>query len=389
MKVLHITNDYSGSIVYKNLVRELDNLGIQQIVYNPVREESRVGKNEVAFKTEGSKIIYSAILNYTTDRALYPLKTRKIFRDIQRQVDLKQIDFIHAHTWYTDGGVAYKLSKKYTIPYIVTIRDTDLNLFQKRLKYVQPFGRKILKGAQNVILISASYENKVLGQSSLQVIKLEIINKLKIIPNGVDPYWIGNKGVPKTFTKENLHLLYVGTFVARKNVPLIVETAKELNIEYNVILTLVGGGGRRTANNKGDGDTLSAIDRAQKEGLKIDFLGAVKEKNKLKEIYNEADIFVMPSKSETFGLVYIEAMSQGTPVVYTKNQGIDGFYKEGYIGYPVDRHTTEEMKNKIKLILLNYENMSVNCIEEVINYNWKDISMKYISIYNKSINHSK
>ena len=43
--ILHITNDFSGSTVYKNLVRELDNLGLSQIVYNPIKEKSRIGKN--------------------------------------------------------------------------------------------------------------------------------------------------------------------------------------------------------------------------------------------------------------------------------------------------------------------------------------------------------
>src|SRR5690554_3035608 len=120
--ILHISNDYSGSTVYMNLVRELDNLGIQQIIYNPVREQSRVGKNAIDFKTKGSKIIYRPILNYHIDRYFYPWKINKILRDIQKQINFSKIDFIHAHTWYSDGGVAYELSKKYDIPYLIAVR---------------------------------------------------------------------------------------------------------------------------------------------------------------------------------------------------------------------------------------------------------------------------
>ena len=47
LRILHITNDYSGSTVYMNLVRELDNLGILQTVYNPIREESKIDKNKI------------------------------------------------------------------------------------------------------------------------------------------------------------------------------------------------------------------------------------------------------------------------------------------------------------------------------------------------------
>jgi len=66
--ILHITNDYSGSTVYKNLVGELDKLGSFQIVYNPIKEESRVGKNKIELNVKDSEIIYSHILNKTIDR---------------------------------------------------------------------------------------------------------------------------------------------------------------------------------------------------------------------------------------------------------------------------------------------------------------------------------
>src|SRR5690554_389771 len=97
--ILHITNDYSGSTVYMNLISELDNLGISQIVYNPIRDLNRIGKNAIDFKTEGSKIIYSPILNYHIDRLLYPWKIKKILKDVQKHIDFSEISFIHAHTW--------------------------------------------------------------------------------------------------------------------------------------------------------------------------------------------------------------------------------------------------------------------------------------------------
>src|SRR5690606_19975181 len=133
MKVLHISNDYSGSTVYKNLVAELDSLGLSQIVYNPIKEKNRIGKNRIDLLVPDSEIIYAYILNKSTDRIFYWKRVRKVVKDIESKVDLSTISFIHAHTWYSDGGVAYVLSMKYNIPYIVTIRNTDLNLFQKKL----------------------------------------------------------------------------------------------------------------------------------------------------------------------------------------------------------------------------------------------------------------
>ena len=49
--------------------------------------------------------------------------------------------------------------------------------------------------------------------------------------------------------------------------------------------------------------------------------------------YKSAHIFVMPSLTETFGIVFIEALSQGLPLIYTKGQGIDGYFPQGFVGY--------------------------------------------------------
>ena len=55
------------------------------------------------------------------------------------------------------------------------------------------------------------------------------------------------------------------------------------------------------------------------------YYGEITDKKTLKNLYRENDMFVMPSKNETFGLVYIEALLQGLPILYAKNEGIEGF----------------------------------------------------------------
>src|SRR5690606_32772754 len=65
-------------------------------------------------------------------------------------IDFSEIKMIHAHTWYSDGGVAYLLSKKYNIPYITAVRNTDLNVHYKYLLHHRKFGKEILKNANKV-----------------------------------------------------------------------------------------------------------------------------------------------------------------------------------------------------------------------------------------------
>lgn len=371
--ILHITNDYSGSTVYMNMVKELDNLGIKQIIYNPIREEKRIGKNQIPLEAKESKIIYSHILNKYTDRILYRSKINKIVKDIEAKVDLSKITFIHAHTWYSDGGVAFILSQKYKIPYIVAIRNTDLNLFFKYFIHERNFGKKILKNAQNIITISEVYKKRVLESDKLASLKNDLLDKLIVIPNGVDPFWIENNTSIKNNTIPNeFKVLYIGKFDPGKNVLNLVKSIKEINQkgEHKVILTLVGGGGRDESN------ILKEIE----DNNNINYIGKVFDKNKLLEIFRNSNMFLMPSKHETFGLVYIEAMLQGLPILYTKNEGIDGFYNDK-IGEKVSSHSINEITKKIKLLINNYNEYKIPTEKLVVNHNWKNIALEYQQLY--------
>ena len=106
-----------------------------------------------------------------------------------------------------------------------------------------------------------------------------------------------------------------------------------------------------------------------------------KNKEELIKLYRKNDIFVMPSFSETFGLVYVEAMSQGIPVIYTRGQGFDGQFEEGIVGYSVNPKSKSEIADKIKMILKKYEEISKNCIKKYTEYNWNKICDKYYQIY--------
>ena len=66
----------------------------------------------------------------------------------------------------------------------------------------------------------------------------------------------------------------------------------------------------------------------------------------------------MPSFHETFGLVYIEAMSQGLPIIYTKGEGIDGYFKEATVGYSVNPKDVKNIVKKIEMIIHNYNKIS-------------------------------
>ena len=371
--VLHIANDFSGSTVYKNLVNELDLLNIEQIVYNPIRTPNRIVKNAIELSTQKSEIIYSLILNNHTDRIFYKLKIKKILKDIEENVDLSKITFIHAHTWYSDGAVAYELSKKYDIPYIIAVRNTDINLFLKYFIFERKYGMEILLKSKKIITISTVYRKRLLQDSRLISLREKLIKDVVVIPNGLDPYWIANQGVKrKRLSNENkIKLLYIGKFDQGKNVYNLIKAVINLNSKQPIYeLTLIGGNGREQ-------DKILKLIESRTD---VNYIGPVYDLEALRTFYQDSDIFTMPSKAETFGLVYVEALLQGLPILYTKNEGIDGFY-ETSIGEKVENFSISEIEKKITTIVNNYSSYEFSINQIANNHQWNLIALDYLKLY--------
>ena len=104
-------------------------------------------------------------------------------------------------------------------------------------------------------------------------------------------------------------------------------------------------------------------------------------KEQLLQLYRKYDIFVMPSKAETFGLVYAEAISQGMPVIYTKDQGFDGQFKDGEVGFAVKYDNVPEIVQRIVYIYDNLAVFSKRCSEYANKFSWKRICLEYKKIY--------
>ena len=95
----------------------------------------------------------------------------------------------------------------------------------------------------------------------------------------------------------------------------------------------------------------------------------------------QSDIFIMPSHTETFGLVYAEAMSQGLPVLYTKGQGFDGHFPDGTVGYAVNDHDPTDVAEKIKEAVAHYDVLARNAYESSIRFSWDTIADRYKGLY--------
>ncbi|QWX84796.1 glycosyltransferase family 4 protein [Cellulophaga sp. HaHaR_3_176] len=369
MKCLHICNDFSLTKVHSNLYKNLDQLNVEQIIYNPTRNTTPIGNNIFEFKVHNSKVVYSKTLK-VYHKVFFNSKIKFLEKNLLENENLSDVNLIHATTLFSDGALAYKLHQKKSIPYIVAVRATDLTVFLKYRKDLYSLGLQIINNASKLIFISDSLKNKFLNHPFLSNKKDEIEKKCIVIYNGIDDFWL-NKTQLKKYNNKPQNILYVGRLIPRKKIINLATAILELKNEgINFKLNIIGSGGA-------DEEKLKEISNNNPDTVKC--LGSINNKEELLKNYSNNDIFAMPSIGETFGLVYIEALSQGLPLLYSKADGIDGVFDIN-IGESCNGNDVLSIKNNLKKLFSNYSTYELHKID-FIEFNWKHIAQKYLNLY--------
>ena len=352
--------------MHASLYQELDRLGVSQIVYSYFRKAS--GKRN-EFDASNTVFVLRPILRQY-HRALYHLKVSRVFHDVCNTVEISKVSISHATTLFSDGAIAYKLFNKYRIPYVVAVRSTDVDDFLRLAPHTWRMGRQVLLNAQKVVFITESLKEKLLSHPFICHDKDAVIQKTIVRPNGIPDYWLSD--ISCDIVHEN-NVLYIGSFLKRKNVLMlekaIVSLRKEPGFE-NIKLTLVGGGG-------GQARAVEQFARNNKEA--IEYLGRIRDSDMLKQIYRRNSIFAMPSVNETFGLVYLEALSNNLAIIYTAGTGIDGFF-DASVGERIVQPTVQKLVAALKMILSHRDRYS-NSSVDFNSFRWSRIADYYYGIY--------
>lgn len=367
MKILHINCNYMDSWLHQTMINTLENFAVENKVFVALYKKE-------GHMVEPNDYVNVAVCFRKWDRAIYHYKQHKIYKRLIKDYNFAEFSCLHAYTLFTDGNVTRKLAKTYGLPYVVAVRNTDVNVFFKHMICLRTLGVRILRDAKAVFFLSKTYQEQVLNKYVPEKYRKEIENKSHIIPNGIDDFWHNNLGANKDITEvqeklatQNIKLVYVGGIDKNKN---IISTCNAVDLlkksGWNIEFTIVG----KIKDN--------SVFRVIKD--KVNYLEA-RPKEELIEVYRNSDIFVMPSHAETFGLVYAEAMSQGLPVIYTRGQGFDGQFDNGVVGYSVSDINVQEIADAIKLCISNYMLLHKNCLKLVRKFKWQDICEKYNMIY--------
>lgn len=363
MIVDHICVNF-GAPLFHELFLALHKCQLEQNVFYPRNSKHRKIDTETPYQLDSP-----LVLNFITKISF--LKKRHILRqEYDPLFQRNKPDMIHAHTLFSDGSLAYYYYKNYNTPFIVAVRSTDIDVFLKYKPWLRRFAKQILDHASKIVFISPSLQRKF-----HQIFGSIYESKSLVLPNGIYQAYLNSGELHIKEPHTPLELLYVGSFLKRKNVPALIKLIENSDTKLNI----VGGGGNE------EKKVLQMI----QDSDKINYLGHIEDQSRLVQIYKQSDIFIMASKRETFGLVYLEAMSQGLPVIYSKNTGIDGLFEQGTVGYGVSPESVSELAKAIEMIRSDYRHISNNCINEARNYNWASIAEKYQSLYSSIISSSE
>ena len=275
---------------------------------------------------------------------------------------------IHAHDWmsYPAAMKAKSVSGK---PWVAHIHATEYDRTGENINpQIAEIEYQGLNNADRVIAVSEYTKSVINKKYSISSSKVDVVH------NGVDMSEFVPSSIREIFPFDNI-VLFVGRLTFQKGVEYLLQSAKRvLQYKPNTVFLVVG---------TGDMEERLIMDTAfMGIGHRVIFPGFVTGQ-KLRDLYQMADVFVMPSVSEPYGIVALEAIAAGTPAIISKQSGVSEALSNVYT---VDFWDTHKMSNLI-LSSLEYPMFSQEMARlaklEAEKLTWERAAAKTLEVYSK------
>ena len=301
-------------------------------------------------------------------RILFTKQWRFHYAALER-CDLAVPDLVHAHCAYPDGRAAVEYGARNDKPVVITVHGFDI----KSLPRLDPRWRQLtveaLERADAVVAVSRDLRKDVLELG----IRAE---KVRWIPNGVDCGLFSGAGSRKP-GEGGWRLLYVGRFVEEKGLRVLLEALAELRRRRSdVSLTLIGG-------HPATGTSELFLPQVAALGLSecVEFRDAVPPEEMPRQIAG-CDLVVLPSFYDSFGIVLIEAMACGLPVVATRCGGPEEMVDER-VGRLVEIGNARDLAAGILAVIDGYGGYDRQAIRRVAleRYDYREVVGRVYGLY--------
>lgn len=274
-------------------------------------------------------------------------------------------DLIHLHSFFPAGSGVLKLHHKLGIPYVITEHSTGFSNKGYK-KYQISYLRKLLANSSKVIAVGKGLKNDLEPYTSKNV---------SIIPNMVDCSRFNRVQIAKYECFTFFSLAYL---THKKGFDILIKAFAQAFKGNNKVNLRIGGDG--SEKNK-----LLNLCRELEIDAQVEFLGALDREEVIDEM-KSCHAFVLASRFETFGVVFIEALSCGKPIIVPDIDGPNDIVNDEN-GYVFERGNVNDLECKLLLMKLNYdcfisENISHKCYKM---YDIKPVTDKIIETYKESI----
>jgi len=319
---------------------------------------------------DGVDVLYPKIIRTPGARffqfagRIYHLALNQLIHDLHMQ---NPFDLIHAQVGYPDGWAAAKIAKQLNLPLVITCHGQELQIIIHKSPKLKDLVGEALNCADRVIVTGPKLfrlaENLIPRQ------------KLTVIPNGVSPLQSWELPVQvQELIQDKYVLLSVANLIEQKGIQHVVEALSLLKARHRDIFLLVVGGGPMLTSLKELARKLDVSDC-------IYFAGQVPH-HQIGGWYNNAHLFVMPSRDEGFGMVYLEAMQAGLPVIGCEGEGIMPLITDKGAGHSVPFNNPACLASTIGQVMADKSGLIKHRARELVPmFSWEDNARHLAEVY--------
>jgi len=278
----------------------------------------------------------------------------------------RRFEVVHCHDWITvPAGIELKTRKGTPLVFTIHSTEYDRTANINPSKDVIDIEKKGIDEADSVITVSRSMKKQLVDRYEADEKKIEVIH------NAID-----HVRFPCITKKDHKNIvLFLGRLTNQKGPRFFLDAAAKVIEKESDVLFAVGGSGEKLPELIGEAISLGIADH-------VVFTGYLSEEE-LVRAYRMADVYVMPSVAEPFGITALEAIASGTPVIVSKNAGVAERIRHCF---RVDHWDTYDMANKI-ICLLRYhvlgECMRKNAFRELQDLGWNKVAEQTIEVYRR------
>lgn len=294
-----------------------------------------------------------------------------------------QYDLIYSNYWMS-GIVGELISEKLKIPHIITFH--TMGLTKRSVNYLENESDFRIENELDLIKKSDAIVVPTQQEKENLILNYKSENNIYIVSPGVDLEKFKSKNKFESREKLGLSqttkiLLSVGRLEPIKGYDVLINALSFLNIsdDFDVRLLIIGGDSK----SQNELERLNSLKLKHGLSNQVNFLGAI-DHDELPIYLSAADVFVMPSAYETFGIAALEASACNLPVIAPQVGGLKSVVKHGQTGFLSVNKSPESLMHYLEILLKNKplrELFGVNSRLHAMNYSWGKSSEDLISVF--------